>query len=119
LAAITAPAYDVTAEVEEEGDEHQFFFAWSNNTFSNPTGDGNIDKRADPINYTGGTNSVDANKRPLGLTTTWTTATPAGTAALAGTFNVLLKHQPNLKTDTSDAKTGETDLDLTFTLNVR
>ncbi len=118
LAAPTAPEYNVTDEVEEEGDEHIFFFAWTNNTFSNPTGNGNIDARADAVNYSGGTNSNDANGKPLGLTTTWTSATLVGTATLSGTFRVLLKHQPGLKTDTSDSNTGETDLDLTFTLNV-
>ncbi len=112
LAASTAPEYKVTDEVEEEGDEHIFFFAWTNNAFSNPTGNGNIDARADAVNYSGATNSKDANGKPLGLTTTWTTAT------LSGSFRVLLKHQPGLKTDTSDSNTGETDLDLTFTLNV-
>lgn len=114
LAASTAPEYNVTDEVDEEGDEHIFFFAWTNHTFSNPTGNGNIDARADAVNYSGGTNSNDANGKPLGLTTTWTTAT----ATLSGTFRVLLKHQPGLKTDTSDSNTGETDMDLTFTLNV-
>ncbi len=118
LAAVTAPEYNVTDEVEEEGDEHIFFFAWTNNTFSNPTGNGNIDARVDAVNYTGASNSVDANGKPLGLTTTWASATPAGTSILSGTFRVLLKHQPGLKTDTSDSNTGETDLDLTFTLNV-
>lgn len=114
LAASTAPEYNVTDEVEEEGDEHIFFFAWTNNTFLNPTGNGNIDTRADAVNYTGATNSKDANGKPLGLTTTWTSAS----VTLSGTFRVLLKHQPGLKTDTSDSNTGETDLDLTFTLNV-
>ena len=118
LAAPTAPEYNVTDEVEEEGDEHIFFFAWTNNTFSNPTGNGNVDARADAVNYSGGTNSNDANGKPLGLTTTWTSATPTGTSTLSGTFRVLLKHQPGLKTDTSDSNTGETDLDLTFPLNV-
>jgi hypothetical protein len=119
LAKPTDAAYNITGEVEEESDEHQFFFAWTNNTFSNPAGDGNIDNRADAVNYTGAANSIDKNKRPLGLTTTWTTAPLAGTAAITGTFKVLLKHQPNLKSDTSDSKTGETDLELTFTLNVK
>jgi hypothetical protein len=117
LAAATAPEYNVTDEVEEEGDEHLFFFAWTNNTFSNPTGNGNIDARADAVNYIGASNSVDANGKPLGLTTTWTSSTLTG-ATLSGTFRVLLKHQPSLKTDTSDSNTGETDLDLTFTLIV-
>jgi hypothetical protein len=119
LAATTAPEYKVTEEVEEEGDEHMFFFAWTNNTFSNPTGNGNIDARADAVNYTGGANSIDKNKKPLGLTTTWTAATLSGTTSINGTFRVVLKHQPDLKSDTSDSNTGETDLDLTFTLNVK
>jgi hypothetical protein len=119
LAKPTDPAYKVTEEVEEEGDEHMFFFAWTNNPFSSPSGDGNIDNRADAVNYTGAANSIDKDKRPLGLTTTWTTVTLSGTSTVAGTFQVLLKHQPNLKSDTSDSKTGETDLDLTFTVNVK
>ena len=96
-----------------------FFFAWTNNTFSNPTGNGNIDSRADAVNYTGGNNSKDANGKPLGLTTTWTSTSTLGTGTLSGTFRVLLKHQPDLKTDLSDSNAGETDLDLTFTLNVQ
>ncbi|MEK6781400.1 MAG: GTP cyclohydrolase [Bacteroidota bacterium] len=118
LAAPTEPEYNATVEVEKEGDEHMFFFAWTNNTFFEPEGNGNIDARADAVNYTGGTNSTDVNGRPLGLTTTWTSATIAGTASLSGTFRILLKHQPTLKSDTSDSNTGETDLDLTFALNI-
>jgi hypothetical protein len=119
LAKPTDPAYNVTEEVEGEGDEHQFFFAWTNNTFSNPTGDGNIDNRADAVNYAGAANSKDKNNRSLGLTTTWTSSAPAAGATLTGTFRILLKHQPDLKSDTSDSKAGETDLDLTFALNVK
>lgn len=115
LAAPTAPEYSVTDEVEEEGDEHMFFFSWTNNIFSNPAGNGNIDNRTDAVNYTGGANSTDVNNRPLGLTTTWTSSV----SVASGSFRVLLKHQPGLKSDTSDSNTGETDLDLTFTLNVQ
>src|SRR5687768_17185938 len=43
LAQPTDPAYKVTEEVEEEGDEHMFFFSWTNNVFNDPTGNGNID----------------------------------------------------------------------------
>lgn len=118
LAQPTDPAYDISEEVEEEGDEHQFYFAWTNNVFSNPTGNGNIDNPNDPVNYTGGTNSLDTNGRPLGLTTTWTAANPPS-GTLAGTFRLLLKHQPDLKSSTSDSNTGETDLDLTFNISVQ
>lgn len=115
LASPNSPEYNITEEVEEEGDEHMFFFGWTNNVFSNPTGNGNIDNRADAVNYTGGINSVDVNNLPLGLTTTWTTSQ----AAASGTFRIILKHQPETKSTTSDSNTGETDLDITFTLNVR
>jgi hypothetical protein len=115
LAQSSTPEYNIANEVQSEGIEHMFFFSWTNNVFSDPTGNGNIDNRNDPVNYTGGANSKDANNRPLGLTTTWTSAT----SAASGSFRVLLKHQPELKSDTSDSNTGETDLDITFTINVQ
>lgn len=101
--------YNITEEVEEEGDEHMFFFAWTGDVFADPTGNGNIDNRADEVNY----EDEDENGLPLGLTTRWTTS-----AASSGTFRVVLKHQPDLKTTTSDANTGETDLDVTFVISV-
>ena len=115
LAQPSEPEYDITAEVEEEGDEHQFFFSWTNDVFSDPAGNGNVDNRSDVVNYTGGFNARDVNNRPLGLTTTWTSKA----SAASGSFRVLLKHQPDLKSDTSDSNTGETDLDITFTINVQ
>ncbi len=110
LADPSEEEYDITAEVEEEGDEHMFFFGWTNNVFSNPTGNGNIDTRADAVNY----NDEDENGLPLGLSTSWTTAA----ATASGTFRVILKHQPDLKSATSSSNTGESDIDLTFTINV-
>jgi hypothetical protein len=115
LAEPSDPEYDITSEVEEEGIEHQFFFSWTNNVFSNPTGNGNIDNGSDEVNYTGGDNSIDADNRSLGLTTTWSSAA----SIASGTFRVVLKHQPDLKSDTSDSNTGETDLDITFTINIQ
>jgi hypothetical protein len=99
------PEYDVTEEVEEESDEHIFFFSWTNNIFSDPVGDGNIDRRSDPLNY----EDEDVNGLPLGLETFWT----AGAVA-SGDFRIMLKHQPDLKSATSESGVGETDLDLTF-----
>lgn len=113
LAEPTDDAYNITAEVEEEGDEHMFFFGWTNNVFTDPAGDGNVDTRTDAVNYEGAGNSIDANGLPLGLTTTWTTA-----ATGTGTFRLLLKHQPELKSETSNSNTGETDLDVTFGLEI-
>lgn len=110
LADPTSPEYDITNEVEEEGDEHQFFFAWTNNLFAAPSGNGNIDNRYDQLDYqdTDGAN-------PIGITTQW--ATTANGAM--GTFRILLKHQPGVKSTTSISTDGETDLDITFDLQVQ
>ena len=110
LAAVSDPAYNITEEVEEESDEHMFFFAWTNNAFSDPAGNGNLDNRSDAVNYL----DEDSNGFPLGLETGWTTA-----GASSGNFRVILKHQPELKSATSDVNAGETDLDISFTLNVQ
>ncbi|HEX8061003.1 MAG TPA: hypothetical protein VF473_08715 [Cyclobacteriaceae bacterium] len=116
LADANSNDYHVTTEVAAKGEEHQFFFAWTSNAFSDPSGNGNIDNAKDPVNYAGGDNSKDANGRPLGITTTWTTA---ANATSGSTFRILLKHQPGLKSDTSNSTQGETDLDVSFTLNVQ
>jgi hypothetical protein len=115
LAAPGTSGYDVSKEVENEGDEHQFFFAW-NGLFSDPVGTGNIDDKTGTVNYSGGSNSKDKNGLALGLTTTWTTASTPG---FGRDFRVLLKHQPNLKSVNSNADTGETDLDVVFTINAQ
>lgn len=110
LAQPSDPAYNVTEEVEEESDEHMFFFSWTNNVFNDPTGNGNVDNRNDDVNY----EDEDDNGLPLGLETFWTTA-----AASSGEFQVILKHQPELKNASSTSSTGETDLDLEFTINIQ
>jgi hypothetical protein len=115
LAEPASPDYNVTEEVEEQGDEHMFFFAWTNNLFSNPVGNGNISDRQNPVNYSGASNSVDRNNMPLGLSTSWTTANSGAT----GTFRVLLKHQPGLKSTTSTSNDGETDVDVTFDFKIK
>ena len=105
------PDEDITAEIQEEDDEHIFFFGFTENIFSDPAGDGNIDNRGDELNY----NDQDENGFPVGLSTTWTAG--AHTDA-AGEFTVVLKHQPDLKTATSDATVGGTDIDATFPINI-
>lgn len=110
LAEVTSPEYNITEEVEEEGKEHMFFFAWTGDVFSDPTGNGNIDNRADGVNY----EDEDEGGLPIGIVTSWT----AGAAASSGTFRVVLKHQPDLKTSTSGSDTGESDLDIEFEINV-
>ncbi|NJC26544.1 T9SS type A sorting domain-containing protein [Neolewinella antarctica] len=100
---------DITTEIMEEDDEHLFFFAFAEGVFSDPTGDGNIDNRADAVNY----KDVDENGFPVGLSTNWTTQASMG----GGEFRVVLKHQPGIKSATSTTDDGGTDVDLTFTLN--
>ena len=111
LAGISSPEYDVTNEVEEEGAEHMFFFSWTNNLFATPSGNGNFDNRADEMGY----EDSDDNGIPIGLTTSWTSGSSTGT----GTFRVVLKHQPDLKSNTSTSADGETDLDITFDLEIQ
>jgi hypothetical protein len=98
-------------EILEEDNEHQFFFSFTENVFANPTGDGNIDAAADPINY----NDDDENGNPVGLSTTWTTTS---TASSEKSFTVRLQHQPDVKTATSGSNDGDTDFELTFDLNI-
>jgi hypothetical protein len=109
-----AHGFDIAEEIEEEGDEHQFFFSFTNNAFSDPTGNGNIDNAidnaSDEINYS----DEDVNGNPLGLETSWTT----GGSLKTGEFKVRLQHQPDVKTATSGANDGDTDFELTFELNI-
>ena len=103
---------DITEEIQEEDNDHQFFFSFTEDAFDSPLGDGNIDSASDPINY----NGRDENGNPVGLSTNWTT--PIETTS-GGTFRVLLKHQPGIKSDTTGSTDGDTDIDVTFTLNIQ
>ncbi len=103
---------DITEEIEAEDNEHQFFFAFTADIFSNPEGDGNIDNGDDPLNY----NDEDENGLPVGLSTKWTTG--AATSS-DGTFRIVLKHQPDMKTATSDSTVGGTDIDIEFNISIQ
>ena len=103
------PCEDMNEEIAEEAEEHQFFFAFTNDAFTSPAGNGNMDNASDPINYIG----FDGNGNPVGLNTNWTTG-----SASTGTFTVQLQHQPDVKTATSGSTDGDTDFSLTFNLNI-
>ena len=103
---------DIGSEILEEDNEHQFFFSFTENVFANPTGNGNIDAAADPINY----NDADENGNPVGLSSTWTTSSTASSGA---SFTVRLQHQPDVKTASSGSNDGDTDFALTFALNIQ
>ena len=109
----------IAEEVREEAKEHMFFFEWTDELFSDPTGDGNLGagNRADPVNYEDDDDDPnDPNDEvfPLGLETIWTT----GDAA-TGTFRVVLKHQPDIKSATSDTTIGESDVDIIWEATVQ
>ena len=103
------PCELMNEEIEEEAEEHQFFYAFTNDIFTSPSGNGNIDNASDPINYI----DVDGNGNPIGLLSTWNTR-----SAKSGTFTIQLQHQPDVKTATSGATDGDTDFALTFNLNI-
>jgi hypothetical protein len=95
-----SPTEDITLEVKEEGDEHQFFYTFSN---SNAT-----------ATYT----DQDKNNRPIGITFNLTT-TNVGIVAMT----VTLRHEPNktavgVSTGNITNAGGETDVQATFNLTV-
>ncbi|WP_073087420.1 type 1 periplasmic binding fold superfamily protein [Winogradskyella jejuensis] len=90
---------DITEEVEEEDDEHQFFFT---------TGLGTV-AYAD----------MDGNGNPVGLSFTFTTG-----AAASGDFTVTLRHEPvkdaaGVSSGDITNAGGETDIIATFNVTVQ
>ena len=94
------PAEDITEEIEEEDEEHQFFFEATNGI---------------SIAY----EDEDPNGNPIGLANTLTTG-----AAGNGTVTVILRHEPNkggdgvAGGDITNAG-GETDIEVTFDVTVQ
>ena len=105
---------DITEEVRTEADEHMFFFGWTEGLMADPSGDGNIDDRADPVNYEDSDGTL-----PLGLITRWTTGQPATGVPATGTFRLLLKHQPDIKSATSTSGNGETDVNIEWEMTIQ
>lgn len=103
----------ISDEVAAEGDEHQFFFEWTGSLFSSPKGLGNIGSGSqhNELNY----QDKDVNGLPIGLQTIWETAA----APASGTFRLLLKHQPFIKSENSTSEEGESDLDITWDISVQ
>ncbi len=120
----TVEGENVTEEIRDEApDEHQFFFAWTEGVFSEPSGTGNIspattDTNDTVVGATGGDveyKDLDNNQLPIGLETDWTTA-PAATSN--GRFRVVLKHQPGVKSATTTSNDDGSDIDITWTINI-
>ncbi|MEN8857500.1 MAG: type 1 periplasmic binding fold superfamily protein [Flavobacteriaceae bacterium] len=95
------PAENITEEVEEEGDEHQFFFTPTNNVVTVAYAD------------------MDINGDPIGIEFTLRT-----TNASSGNLTVTLIHEPNKNAagvssgDITNAG-GETDAEATFAIGVQ
>jgi hypothetical protein len=101
LDEIKSPADSITKEVKEEALDHQFFFQTSISGLN--------------IAYS----DTDANGNPLGLATTVTTG-----AAGSGTVTITLRHEPDKNAagvSTGDITNagGETDIEVTFNVNVQ
>jgi hypothetical protein len=91
------PAENITDEVEEEDEEHQFFYSVG----------GGLDVTAEYANF-------DGNNNPLGTAFALTTGT-----ASSGTLGFTLRHEP-VKPNTGLADAGgETDLVVTFSVTIQ
>lgn len=90
------PDTDITAEVAEEADDHQFYYI--------PEG----------VNISVNVTDQDNAGLPLGILSQWTTG-----EASAGTMRFVLKHKPGNKASNDDVTKGETDIDLNFVATVQ
>jgi hypothetical protein len=96
-----SPAEDITEEVQEEDDEHQFFFQ---STISELV-----------VSYT----DQDEDGNPVGLNTSITTGAPD-----SGSLTLTLRHEPVKDAagvsagDITNAQ-GETDIEVTFPIDVQ
>ncbi len=123
--ALEEPAEDVTAEIEEESEEHQFFIYGS--AVNGPASTGGaalVDHAYADVESDYGPNAGE--DLPVGLTNT-ITANAAGT----GDFSVMLRHLPELNGEAQkvaglaedfaagEALPGDPDVDITFSLTVQ
>ena len=100
---IVNPSMIISEEVLEEAEDHQFFYQFSNQSFS-----GGFDYA-----------DADANGNPIGLLTSFATGTP-----LTTDLTITLRHQPNKSAvgvssgDITNAG-GETDIEVTFSVVIQ
>ena len=91
-----SPADDITAEILEEDEDHQFFFQTTVNNLQ--------------IRY----EDTDDNGDPIGLKTQVTTG-----EAASGDLTITLRHEPNKSVDGNiENAGGETDIEVKFNINV-
>ena len=97
-----SPAENVTDEIKEEADEHQFFYQAIGGLEIDTD---YLDKESDYL-------STDSDN-PVGLQFTLTTG-----AAGHGDLRVVLRHQPKKPNTGLDDAGGETDMDISFHVHI-
>lgn len=91
-----SPAEDITEEVKDEADEHEFFYTSDVSGLSITKTD------------------TDGNGNPLGVETSLTTV-----GAGSGTLTIILKHEPTKPNDGSSSSAGgSTDVEITFDVTI-
>jgi hypothetical protein len=101
LNASVSPAIDVTAEILDEAEDHQFFFIVSG------------------VQITHTYDDQDINGNPIGIINTFVTGDPAN-----GTLAVVLRHEPDkfaagVKDGNIANAGGETDIEVVFPLVIQ
>ena len=94
LNASVSPVEDMTQEIRDKKADHLFVFK---------TTGANVNVKI---------TDLDANQKPVGLTTTWTVQ-----GISTGSINILLKHLPT-KTAANPETTGSTDIDAIFPIKI-
>ena len=95
------PTMNITSEIQEEDEDHQFFFALNG------------------LNATITYDDMDANGNPIGLSSTLTTSDASN-----GTMTITLRHEPDKTAsgvadgDATNAG-GETDIEVTFNVIIQ
>jgi hypothetical protein len=92
-----SPADTISNEIEEEANDHMFFYT---------PGTG-VNEVITILDY-----DTHSTPLPLGLQTKWKTG-----AASSGTTRIVLRHQPGVKNGTYAP--GETDIDITFQTRIQ
>ena len=90
-------AENITEEIEQEKEEHQFFFV---------IGSG--------LDVTTSYDDQDGNGNPVGLSFTLTAGSASG-----GDFTVTLRHEPNKPNTGINDAGGETDIEETFVITIQ
>jgi hypothetical protein len=90
------PVDDITTEIKEESEAHQFYYTVSG------------------VNVSVSNLDTDTKGLPLGLTSTFTT-----TAVSNGSLKITLKHKPGQKAAGDLITKGETDVEVTFPVSIQ